>query len=90
MIESDCSMPLSLIQTSLNGESVNTIAKEISRLIQQFTNYKLQLILRDNNAVTDWLARNCNFTDIDIRIINISCFNTCKLLMVDNLDGHDG
>lgn len=44
---------------------------------------------RESNVVADWLARNCDITDVDIRIIDVPYFNVRKLLLLDSPTRND-
>lgn len=38
---------------------------------------------RDGNAVADWLAKNCDMSNVVIRVIDVSCSKARQLLMAD-------
>lgn len=82
-IESDCLVALKMIKDCFDGAPSKTIVQKIKEVTMHFEAFKVQFVQRESNLVANYLAKTCESTIIDIRIIDSPSTCVRKLLLDD-------
>lgn len=67
----------------MDGAPSNTIVQKIKEIAGHLNAIDFQFIRKEGNLVTDYLARACDSTDFEIRVI-VSPSDFVKQLLLDN------
>lgn len=89
VLKSDCLKAVEMINACLDGAPSDTIVKEITNVTRHFEAFNFQFVRREGNAIADWVTKNCDVADVDIRIIDILCIYVNKLLLDDLSISHN-
>ncbi|MFQ6651264.1 hypothetical protein Gotur_023695 [Gossypium turneri] len=83
IIETDCTLAVEIVKDCLGSMPSMTLIKIIKDASPQFVFVKFHFVNREGNTLSDWLAKTCPSTEVNLRILDVPTFHVRKLLLED-------